>query len=263
MARSALVAEGLVAASVLVAGCDLPPARASEGPRIVAITPPLTEGDVRRGVAWRIELDRRIAPPSLYQGVVEVTSNDVYVFVDMGLDVVHPAVLVAPIGFLDPDVGYDFAVQPLVDLEGHTSEAMPPTRFHTGVDPTPTPTVPVSYDEVAPLFARCASAECHGGDHPAVGLDLSSPAGLRATAVGVAARAVAPGGGGMLPRPVTAALVGMPRIATGDPGRSYLLYTMVGDEHIVGNPMPPDGPPFADEEIERIQEWIRQRTPGI
>lgn len=263
--RAALEAGLLGAlAGVCALGCDLPPARGTgAGPRIVAITPSLTEGEVDRAVAWRVELDRRIAPNSLYQGVVEVTSNDVYVFVDMGLDVVRPAILVMPIGALEPDVGYDFVVHSVVDLEGRASVEGEPIRFHTSVAATPRTETPVGYDDVAPVFAHCAGVGCHGAESPAVGLDLSSADGLRRTAIGVPARAVAPGGAGSLPRPVTAALVGLPRIAAGDPGRSYLLYTMVGDEHIVGNPMPPDGPPLSDDEIERVQRWIRQRTPGI
>lgn len=261
--RVALLGAALLGAT-LTASCDLPPPRTSrDGPRILAITPPLTEGELSRGVSWRVELDRRIAPNNLYQGVVEVTSNDVYVFVDMSLDVVHPAILVTPIGLLDPEVGYDFVVRSLVDLEGLASADTDPVRFHTSTERARVPVPPITYDDVAPVLARCASTDCHGGAHPAVDLDLSSAAGLRATAVGVAARAVAPGGGGSLPRPVTAALLGMPRIAAGDPGRSYLLYTMVGDEHIAGNPMPPDAPLFPDEEIDLVQRWIRQGTPGI
>ncbi|HEX5758723.1 MAG TPA: hypothetical protein VF121_05975 [Thermoanaerobaculia bacterium] len=50
----------------------------------------------------------------------------------------------------------------------------------------------------------------------------------------------------------------MPRVAPGEPERSYLLKKLRGDPDISGDRMPLDGPPFLTaQQIEGIAGWIR------
>jgi len=179
----------------------------------------------------------------------------------MAIDVVHPALLVTPIEPLDPDVDYTMVVHSLFDLEGHSSSDSRPLVFHTSDAITPAPPVSLGYDDVAPIFESCVS--CHGSHEPALGLDLSSAAAVRRTAIGVAAHDVMPSVSGSLSARVTAALVGLPRIDRQSPARSYLLYTMVDDVHITGAPMPPSGELASDADLERLQAWIQAGAPGL
>lgn len=263
MTPRAWAPAALVLSLTGITGCDLPASRPSGGPRIVRITPDLTAGPVDRAQSIRIELDRRVAPGSIPQGVVELTSGDVYVWLDMVIDVVHPALVVTPQDALDPDVDYRLVVHSLRDLDGHASGDSQPIVFHTGT--TVMRVVPplVSYADVAPTLAGCASSGCHAGADAALGLDLSSADALRATALNVQAREVAPSIVGGLGAEVSASLVGMPRIDARNAARSYLLYTMLGDEHIAGAPMPPAGDLATSIELERLQAWIEAGAPGL
>lgn len=252
----------MLAGLLLAAGCDLPAPTRTDGPRILRIVPDPAGGPIDRIAEIRIELDRRVAPGSIPQGVVEMTSGDVYVWLDMRLDVVHPALVVRPTDPLDPDVDYQLVVHALRDLDGRTSGDTEPVVFHTSTVATPVNVVTPTWAEVAPSFATCVVAGCHTGPEPVLGLDLSSYDTLRLTALGVAADEVAPSLAGSLGAEVTATLVGMPRIDRRDAARSYLLYKMIGDPHVVGAAMPRDGTPPSEEELERIEDWIQGGAPG-
>jgi hypothetical protein len=243
----------------LVAGCDLPPSAATTAPRVVGFTPALDQGALDRDVTLRIELDRRIAPSSLVDGVVEITSGDNYFWLVQSIDVVHPAIVVRPRDLLDPDVTYGIRVHELDDLEVHVSTTTPRTTFHTssavsGVRP-PVPT----FAEVQGVLAACT--DCHFGSVAPLGLDLTSGAAIRATAIGVPATEERPAVDGYLDTEVSAALTGLPRIAPGEPARSYLLYVVLDDPHIAGASMPPTGPPLSIEQVELLQRWIAGGAP--
>ena len=253
---------GAAMACLALASCDLPPPTVTpDGPHILRISPDPAAGPVDRWTTFRIEVDRRVAQESVPQGVVAITSGNAYAFVDIEIDVVHPALVVTPFDPLDPDVDYQLVVHSIRDLEGHaSSDDMTPVVFHVGSSVTqPVPST-LTYADVAPTFERCVP--CHAGADAAQGLDLSSAEGLLRTAVDVPSREVAPSVVGGHDSVVDAALVGMRLIESQSASRSYLLYTMVGDEHIAGAPMPPDAL-VSDDELVQMQTWIRAGVPGL
>jgi hypothetical protein len=86
---------------------------------------------------------------------------------------------------------------------------------HT-TDPT------TSYEQGA-----CSNVHCHAGTSGAQGLDLSTAAGVRNTAIGILATEAA---NAALSIPITAQNsfpVGMPIIDPGDPGHSFLIYKLL------------------------------------
>ncbi len=81
--------------------------------------------------------------------------------------------------------------------------------------------------EVLPIFAaKCGTGSCHGdGSTPAMGLVLASPEGIARTAIGRVARETETTGRAGAPESEGRLFgVGMPRIAPGSPGSSWLLY---------------------------------------
>ncbi len=132
-------------------------------------------------------------------------------------------------------------------------------------------TLPAAFEV---LHQRCASAGCHGvgGDDSVFGLNLSSPANLRATAIRVVARQTLTG-------PSVGALSAnprrfgddMPRIDPGNAGNSYLVYKLLvnpdnhpgqeerGDDPWLGG-LPPPGPAPV-EELSRLRSWFVRGEP--
>jgi hypothetical protein len=111
------------------------------------------------------------------------------------------------------------------DPEHDVDDRWPEVGFCTGAP---------AYGIAAPrdvLRDSCATAGCHvplPGSAPAMGLDLSTPDGIRATAVRVTARQTmhSPQVG---PSAVNPSTFGdsMPRIDPGNPGNSYLMYKLL------------------------------------
>jgi hypothetical protein len=253
------VAWSLAIGTALAAGCDLPPSAPMDGPRVVGTTPALDQGLIDRDGVLRVELDRRIAPSSLADGVVEVTSGGNYIWLVQQIDVVHPAIIVRADGLFDPDITYSLRVHVLHDLDGHASTVTPWMHFHTSSSIAGTTAPRVTFADVAPVLSNCAG--CHAGATAPLGLDLSTGAAVRATAVEVPAREEQPTVSGYLDTEVTAALTGMARIAPREPARSYLMYVVLGDSHIAGASMPLNAPPLAMEDIELLQRWIAAGAP--
>lgn len=260
---AALLGFGLPGVVLAGVGCDLPPSRGLRGPVVVGVEPEPGVGDIDRQTTFRIELDRRVAAGSVAQGVVALTSGDNYAWVDMQLGVVRPILLVTPLSPLDPEVDYQLVVHPLRDLDGHSSADTDPLVFHTGRAVTPPVETSVGFEAVAPIFAACATAGCHVGPDAVLGLDLSSAEAIGATALGIPAHEVRPGVDGYVQIDVSASMVGLPRIQAGNPARSYLLYTMLGDPHIAGDPMPPTGELASEAELLLVERWIQSGTPGL
>jgi len=248
-----------IGTAALVAGCDLAPSVAADGPHVVSVTPALGAGPLDRDVTLRIELDRRIAPNSLADGVVEITSGGNYVWLVQNIDVVEPALVVRPRDPLDPDVTYGMRVHVLHDLEGHASIATQPTTFHTSDVISGARAEAPTFADVEEVLTACTG--CHAGSTAPLGLDLSSGAAVRATAIGVPAIEERSTVDGYLDMPVTAALTGLPRIAPGEPARSYLLYVILDDPHIAGAAMPPTGALLSLDAITLVQRWIAAGAP--
>lgn len=120
------------------------------------------------------------------------------------------------------------------------------------------PTGQTPWEPVAALFAARCVTGCHGGDRPAMGLDLGSAEAVRATAIGVPA--VQTGDREAVP---IRGLAGLPIIDAlpggGRPATSYLVYKMLGDEHVLGEAMPPEGATI--EEARLVADWILAGAP--
>jgi hypothetical protein len=183
---------------------------------------------------------------------------------------------------------FDLGVQ---DDGGH------PAPFDTGpvgdhfcAAPDPGCTGGACARSVSAIFGGCSLSSCHGGAQPAEGLDLSSAAGLTATALGRAAHGTQTGEHARDPDETPARFGrAMPIIDPRSPGNSYLLYKLIanprtplevpfpgpaGEEPpevrrirttiIAGLPMPPSNAPTAalhEGEAEWISEWILAGAP--
>lgn len=168
---------------------------------------------------------------------------------------------------LEPEVRYRLTIEDVRDLDGRALTHSFVARFETGSelgDPHREPEG--QWAEVAPLFrARCATAGCHAGPAPILGMDLSSPEAVRATVIGVRSRqlpsaAVDASRGGL-------GFGGLSRVevvgGVGLPEESYLVYKILGDPHVEGDPMPPPSAaaPLSAAEIDAIARWIRSGAP--
>ncbi len=260
-----------VAASLMLAwaGCDIVATRTPPGPRVWASEPVHRAEDVDRRPLIRLETDRRLAPNSVTPENVQLVSGARSIPLVIDVDVVRPGVVLRPMTTLDPEVTYLIQVDRLRDLDGFVGAPMNPIAFHTGSrsEGVPPPS-DATWDDVAPIFAaRCASLQCHGGDRPVLGLDLSSAEQVRQTAIGFGATELRrPVAGASAPS--APALTGLAIIEPGSPARSYVVYKVLDDPHVVGASMPPAGEggegALTPSEIETLVSWIRAgaRLPG-
>ncbi|MEM9192972.1 MAG: hypothetical protein AAGF12_27605 [Myxococcota bacterium] len=221
--------------------------------------------EVARLDSLRVFFDRMLAPRSVVRGNVQLVSGNVAVLRSVRWDPVSQAVVASPFGEvpLEPNIQYRLRLSGLRDLEDRFLEEPIEIPFRTGMN-LGLREVPreVGFAEVEALLQRrCANQGCHGGDEPAVGLDLSSAEGIRRTTNRRARQS--PATTSIHPRG-TRVLVGLPiidRVAgTGRPETSYLLYKILGEEHILGEPMPPDEP-LSEGEIRNLSDWIRGGAP--
>jgi hypothetical protein len=234
---------------------------------LIASSPPFGAEGVDRRVEILLVFDRPILPRSVTDDTVSLRSGRRQVSIVARADPLLPGIAITLRQLLDPEVRYEVRVAGARDLDGH--EATPVSiHFFTGTavsDPRPLPVPP--WSDIAPLFAS-ACGRCHGGRAPVLGLDLSSAEGIRRTALGVSAVEVAGMRSGATAS-LTAGLLGLPRIAVlggvGRPEESYLVYKLIGDPHVVGDPMPPpvDGGPsqLGPEAIRAIAWWIAAGAP--
>lgn len=168
---------------------------------------------------------------------------------------------------LSPDVDYRFVVDGVLDLDNQTLNEPVTVHFHTGS--TLGAGAPIRatapWSDVAPIFAEsCASAGCHSESFAAAGLDLSSAAGVAYTAVGAVSTTLPSGTIGSEGAAGGPFFSGMRVVdvlgGVGRPETSYLLYTVVGDAHIYGDPMPPAAP-LSQAEIQRLVAWVNGGAP--
>lgn len=259
--RLALVPWLLLALNV--AGCHPAPPRPGDGGAVVIATDPVDgAAAVSRMLAIRVYYDRPLSPRALVGGAVLLRSGDRAISIRVAVDPAAQSLEARPETMLDPEIDYRLEVAGLEDLDGFMGE---PTvvHFSTGLDATPAPEDRASWRDVEEIFAPSdpltpGCRDCHGGAAPLMGLDLSSAAGVRSTAIGVPAREVAASGeaGAM-----AQGLVGLPRIEPGRPDRSYLVYKILGDPHILGARMPFERAPLDPEDIATMVRWIRAGAP--
>lgn len=266
LVRSASVGCGVL--TVLLAamlpfftgGCDRGGLSLQGRSRAVGSYPADGDVEVPRRLEVRVFFDRPLAPRSVSRSAVTLRSGPQTRFLSVRYDPVDRA-LVARDFFdfaLEPRVEHELEVVGVMDLAGSEIPRYA-IRFVTGevLGEVP-PLGAASWEEASAIFSsRCAGTGCHGGAVPALGLDLSSAAGIRATAFGVPA--VSDSIGGLGPR----GLSGFPRIdllaGAGRPETSRLVYEVLRDPR-VGQPMPPDEPlPLAEARV--LVDWILAGAP--
>jgi len=87
----------------------------------------------------------------------------------------------------------------------------------------------------------CAFSQCHGGDFPKQGLDLTAGKAF-GSLVGVQSQE----------RPA------LKRVEPGDPDNSYLYLKITGDPSIAGDRMPFGAPALSSDKIDLIRQWITE-----
>jgi hypothetical protein len=222
---------------------------------VIGSSPADGEIEVARLVEVRVFFDRPLAPRTVSRATVSLRSGPQQRFLSVRYDPVDRALVARDFSEvpLEPRVEHELRVEGVRDLNGLEISAFV-ARFTTGDALGTFPELGTTeWAEVAPIFvARCAEEGCHGGDRPALGLDLASAEGVRATAIGVPS--VAGSIGGIADRGLT----GLPRIdviaGIGRPDTSRLVYEILRDPR-VGEPMPPDEA-LSDEEVRAIADWI-------
>lgn len=260
---------GWALTALLLPACDLPPARPTDGPRVLGSEPADGEDAAPIDVEVRVFFDRPLLPRDVRRGPVAVRSGARAEFLSMWFDPVENVLtaesLSAP---LAQRTTHRLVIEGLRDLDRRRMPEDVIVIFETS-SATGASRVPLAgWSDVAPIFeARCAG--CHGGDDPPLGLDLSSPDAIERTAVGVVAEQARVGvqedeawtG-------ASAGLDGAPRIdvlgTVGRPSRSYLLYKIIGDPHVGGSRMPPPPEaPLTFAEQQAISRWIRAGAPTL
>lgn len=258
----------LVLAPLVFGACDLPPEHpAADGPRVIASDPADGDQGVDRAVVARVFFDRQLLPRDVHRGTVAIRSGERDAYLSPRFDPVDRALVIVNLGeALDPSVVWRVRVEGLRDLDRHAMQEPWEIAFRTGdaivgeeLEPPPT------FADVEPILrARCA--ECHGGEAPVLGLDLSSADGVRRTAIGVPAEQARVGVQGERPWHGTSTLTGLARIdvigGVGRPAYSYLVYKLLGDEHAAGDRMPPSpSPPLPAAELRVLSRWILAGAP--
>jgi Bacterial Ig-like domain len=255
--------------AVLATSCDLGVPDMGERGWTISSVPSDGEADVARQTPLEIQLDRRILPRSVNDRSVQLRSGAVF-----PPAAVHYALLERRIRItlpewapMLPDTTYRLEIDGLIDLDGFAQPEAYSVYFTTGFElgamPEPEPAdIPRA---LALLRERCASSGCHAAPLPAADLDLGSARGIEETAIrasselgleGVAAH----GAAGALWLPATRIIEVTAGI--GDPARSYLMYKVLGDAHIVGERMPPTGPRLSADELVLLAAWIERGAPG-
>jgi len=258
------------------AGCDVvPPVGDARGPVVVATSPSDRDVGVRRRGPFVARFDRLLLPRTVSRATVRLESGVVRPLLSVRYDVLTRSVVAVPFDDtpIEPDVVWRLVIDGVEDIEGRAMDGPHEVSFQTGTDtgPASVPLPRAGYAEVAPIFAgRCVGDGCHGPGPAALGLDLSSPEGIRATALNRPARSSASGvlgaeGGAGAPRlaalPIVEVIAGR-----GRPETSYLVYTVLGDPSLPGTPMPPasrDTPSAALTLAERetLAAWIHAGAP--
>ena len=216
----------------------------------------------------RVRFDRLLAPSSIDRAQLRVTTGGLQSFGGLRYDVLRRELRFYP-NQNDLRPGLEYLLTVDVGLRGWDGSALAApviVRFRPTVrEAVPPDPLPSLVRDIAPLFLqRCAASGCHGAASPAMGLDLSSPRAIRATAVGIRARQR---GDRSLPEALDPRWSTLPRIdpgitaGQGRPEYSYLVYKLLGDGPIWGARMPLGGDPLSDEEIRFVVDWVTAGAP--
>lgn len=245
---------GHIWVAMALSGCVLDTGRVvATGPQVVSVTPASGSANVSRAPEFVVVLDRPVGPRGFGAESVAIWSGERRFPVRLSVDPTTRSFTVVPRSILPPDVGFRLELQGFEDLEGRAAERTE-VRFATGTSAVSTPSVTATWAQASAVLANCA--RCHGGDAPVLGMDLSSAEGVRTSAIGVPAVEVGAGD----PVGVGGGLLGLSRIEPGAPERSLVIWKLTGDEHVPGDPMPPDAP-LDQAAVQVLVAWIRSGAP--
>ncbi|MAQ19224.1 MAG: hypothetical protein CMN30_31040 [Sandaracinus sp.] len=235
-------------ALILGFACDFGPGIGGNGPVVVDTTPQPDAVDVDRAAPLRVRFEGRLAPASVGRSTVSVRSGPAESFLEVWLDPVANEIVARPFRGqpLVGEVLYRLEVEGVRDRQDRVMEPLA-LVFTTGATATDPGLGETEWATVAPIFATHCLAGCHDAT-AAAGVELTDLDAARRTLVGVPHRA----SGGVR---AFRGIEGLALVEAGDPGRSHLLYDMLGDPDAGGDPMPPTGP-IPVEDIARVADWI-------
>lgn len=243
----------LLASPLAVLGaCDVD--APTDEARFSYVSGSIAAGDVvSRDPEITLTFERAIAPENVED--VRIVSGGRRYSVRAYGDPFARSIVFEPTTRLEPRADHRLVLGALRSTDGALLEEVDEIPFRT--DATTEEHLEPRVDVPAVLtYLRDACARCHGGDAPISGLDLATAAGVRRTAISVAARAVA------IPRGATpVGLDGLDLVSPGRPERSYLLYVIAGDAAIRGEVMPPEGPPPDADTARLLVDWVRAGAP--
>ena len=236
------------------AACDHGGLRLEEPALPVASTPLDGALGVPRNAEIRVRYDRRLAPWTVHRGTIRVGSGSASAFLSVRYDPVRLEIVAVPFERpLVANVDYTIFVEGPRDLDGVLVEPFE-AGFSTGATSGEPPRAGTTRWEAVEPIVRETCAPCHDASDP-IGLDLSTPEGWQATALGVPA--IQTGDREAFPE---RGLTGLPRVdviaGNGRPATSYLVYKLLDDPHIVGERMPPEAS-LTVAEITAIADWIQ------
>jgi hypothetical protein len=236
----------------------------------VASTPANGAEGVDRQGRITLALERLPFPNTVSNGTLSVKSGAVQARFELRFQPVSREVWLSLQRPLEPEITYQIDLAGVSDLDGDTLPEPYHARFKTGTQlgkPDPEPEVDVA-QVLGLLRQRCAEAGCHSEADQASGLDLSKDTGIEATARNMASQAYNGGtSGGDIGRGtlfLASPLIIEATRGRGSPERSYLIYKVLGEEHILRDPMPPPGhEPLSRAEIQLLSDWIYAGAPTL
>lgn len=210
---------------------------------IESTIPAHLDDDVARNAPVSFFFSEPIDPGSIGSTPIVVTSQGVRQGGAYAYDPLERRLTYTPRGRYRASLAYDASLEENIRGLRSGSPAPPTTvTFITSTeeldseDPTP-----VDFElDVLPLFRRsCAFSACHAPPGVLASVDLSDQAGIEGTTIASSSH-------------------GWPGWILIDPGSaawSYLVYKIIGEESVRGDPMPP-GSPLPLSELETLIRWI-------
>lgn len=233
---------------------------------VVSTRPRDLEEEYSRGRRIRVRFDRPLLPADVNRANLLLQTGRRSVFLLPRFDPVDRVLTFGRTQLLEPGVRYRFQVIEMRDLDFREQDGPFGAQFDTAVEDAVLESFAfVGWAEAgALLVSRCTGAGCHGPGPAALGLDLSSAEGIRATALGVVAQQTRVGVQTERPWRGLGGLAGLSRIdisgGVGRPAWSYLVYKVIGDPHVAGDRMPPAAPLTPDEQ-RTLSTWIASGAP--
>ena len=198
--------------------------------------------DVPVSVIPRLVFDAPLDPATVGSDAFRLHSGELRPGGTVSYSVVRRSITFTPSSSLRPRLAYRAALADGVrGIDGAAPDAPLAIVFVTGnadLGRPAAPPEPTFAGDVGPLLEeRCAP--CHAGDRPAARLALWPPETLGAAA-----------------ERRSDEWPGWAILAPGSPEDSYLLYKVAGSPGLVGERMPPGGPPPTLDEALALEIWI-------